>query len=68
VPPKPEQFARKLRKLGFEERTTRGGHRVFLHPDGRRTVLPFHSGELSRQLYLEILKQIRLTEDEYREL
>jgi hypothetical protein len=31
-------------------------------------VLPFHPRELSRTLFLAILKQAGLTEDEYRKL
>jgi predicted RNA binding protein YcfA (HicA-like mRNA interferase family) len=47
---------------------TRGGHRKYFHPDGRFTVIPFHSGELGKSLFFAILKQIGLTEAEFNEL
>ncbi len=68
MPPKPEEVARKLRRAGFIEDSGKGSHRKFNHPNGRKTVLPFHPRELSRPLFLGILKQAGLTEDEYREL
>ena len=39
------------------------------HPDGRRTVVPVHGNEeLGRGLLKEILKQIKLSRDEYEKL
>jgi predicted RNA binding protein YcfA (HicA-like mRNA interferase family) len=68
LPPRPADVARKLRRAGFVEELGRGGHRKFFHPDGRFTVIPFHPHELPKKLFKDILAQIRLTEDEYREL
>lgn len=48
MPPRPEEVARKLRRLGFVERMAKGGHRLYAHPDGRIVVVPFHSGELPK--------------------
>lgn len=31
--------------LGFQEIRQKGSHKFFAHPDGRRTVIPDHSGE-----------------------
>ena len=42
MPPRPEEVARKLRRLGFVERMAKGGHRLYAHPDGRIVVVPFH--------------------------
>ncbi|MDM7323887.1 MAG: type II toxin-antitoxin system HicA family toxin [Thermus sp.] len=44
------------------------GHRLYTHPDGRIVVIPFHSGELPKGTFKKILKQIGLTEGEFRKL
>ena len=36
------QFIRALHDDGFVLRRTRGSHRIYRHPDGRRVVLAFH--------------------------
>ncbi|WP_038037168.1 type II toxin-antitoxin system HicA family toxin [Thermus oshimai] len=65
MPPRPEEVARKLWRLGLEERA---GHRLFTHPDGRVGVIPFPSGELPQGTFKKILKAAGLTEEEYRAL
>ena len=38
----------------------------YIHSDGRKTVVPVHSNEmLGRGLINEILKQVKLSRDEY---
>ncbi|MDM7323885.1 MAG: type II toxin-antitoxin system HicA family toxin [Thermus sp.] len=68
MPPRPEEVLRKLKRLGFEEVGGKGSHRVLIHPDGRRTVIPFHRQELKRGTFLGILKDVGLTEEEFRKL
>jgi predicted RNA binding protein YcfA (HicA-like mRNA interferase family) len=34
-----------LRRAGFGVLRVRGSHHFMQHPDGRRTVVPVHSGE-----------------------
>ncbi|APD09047.1 MULTISPECIES: type II toxin-antitoxin system HicA family toxin [Thermus] len=68
MPPRPEEVVRKLKKLGLEEVGGKGSDRVLLHPDGRRTVVPFHRKELKRGTFLGILKDVGLTEEEFRRL
>ena len=34
-----------LRKVGFEVARVKGSHHILAHVDGRRTVVPVHSGE-----------------------
>lgn len=34
-----------LGKIGFEVARIRGSHHILIHSDGRRTVVPVHSGE-----------------------
>ena len=41
----------------------------YVHPDGRRTVVPVHGNEkLGKGLLREILKQIKLSREEYERL
>lgn len=55
-----------LKKLGFYEVRQRGAHICFKHPDGRFTLVPKHSGEdIGRGLLRQILKEIRLTPEEF---
>lgn len=35
-----------LRRAGFEVLRVRGSHHFLQHPDGRRTVVPVHGGEI----------------------
>jgi predicted RNA binding protein YcfA (HicA-like mRNA interferase family) len=49
------QLIRVLRKLGFVQTRSRGSHRRFEHPDGRKTTVPVHKG---RDLPRGLLRQI----------
>ncbi len=40
---KPAKMIRKLKKAGFIEVPKSGGHRKFVHPDGRMTEVPAHA-------------------------
>jgi|TARA_Y100000294_G_C8421116_1_gene282847 predicted RNA binding protein YcfA (HicA-like mRNA interferase family) len=58
-----------LEKIGFEKVQGKGSHVRFKHSDGRRTVIPIHGNEnIGKGLLREILKQIRLSKEEYEEL
>ena len=58
-----------LFKLGFEKVRQRGSHVFYRHPDGRTTTLPHHKGRvISRPLLREILREIKLTSEEYRKI
>ena len=55
-----------VEKLGFEKVHQVGSHVRYVHPDGRKTVVPVHGGEeLGKGLLLEILKQIDISKEEY---
>lgn len=46
-----------------------GSHARYIHPDGRKTVVPVHGNELlGKGLLNEILKQIELDREEYERL
>ncbi len=49
------QLIRVLRGLGFVQTRSRGSHRRFEHPDGRKTTVPVHRG---RDIPRGLLRQI----------
>lgn len=51
------RLMRALRSLGFEQTRSRGSHRRFVHPDGRKTTVPVHRG---RTIPVGLLRQIVL--------
>ena len=64
-----KELCKILEKLGFEKIQGKGSHIRFKHSDGRRTVVPIHVNEkLGKRLLKEILKQLKLTRDEFLEL
>jgi len=55
-----------LFSIGFARVRRKGSHAFYRHPDGRTTTLPHHKGRmLSRSLLREILKEIKITVDDY---
>ena len=69
VPISGKKLGKIIEKLGFEKILGKGSHVRFKHPDGRRTVVPVHSGEeIGVSLLNEILKQIKLSREEYENL
>lgn len=65
VPIKPKKLVKILLGLGFMERDAEGSHVFFSHPDGRTTVIPIHSEEISKGLLKKILNDIQLSAEEY---
>lgn len=58
-----------LERLGFKKIYGKGSHIRFKHLDGRRTVVPVHGNEyLGRGLLRQILKQMKLSKEEYERL
>jgi predicted RNA binding protein YcfA (HicA-like mRNA interferase family) len=56
-------------KVGFEVARVRGSHHIMIHSDGRRTVVPVHSGEtIGRGLLAQIIRDCQITREEFREL
>lgn len=55
--PTAKEVVRFLRKRGFVEKRQKGSHLVLENPrTGFRTVVPIHSGDLPKGLFLKILK------------
>ncbi|MDJ0746056.1 MAG: type II toxin-antitoxin system HicA family toxin [Xenococcaceae cyanobacterium MO_167.B27] len=58
-----------LEKVGFEVARVRGSHHILIHNDGRRTVVPVHSGEtIGRGLLSQILRDTELSREEFKKL
>ncbi|MEL7225321.1 MAG: type II toxin-antitoxin system HicA family toxin [Cyanobacteria bacterium P01_D01_bin.36] len=58
-----------LKQTGFEVARVKGSHHILLHADGRKTVVPVHSGEtIGKGLLSQILRDCKLTKDEFRQL
>lgn len=57
-----------LLNLGFEVVRQKGSHVFYRHADGRTTTVPNHAGrDLARPLIREILREIELTPDQFRD-
>ncbi len=64
-----KEMCKIVESLGFDRVHQVGSHIRYIHPDGRRTVVPVHRNELlGKGLILEILKQIQITKEEYENL
>ena len=58
-----------LLQLGFVAVRQKGSHIFYRHPDGRTTTLPRHAGrDLARPLVREILREIKITPEEFLEV
>ena len=58
-----------LQKIGFSVARIKGSHHILIHADGRRTVVPVHSGEtIGIGLLSQILRDCQLTREEFRSL
>ncbi len=58
-----------LQKANFLVIRIKGSHHFLSHPDGRKTVVPVHSGEtIGKGLFAQILRDCDLTINEFLEL
>ena len=61
------KIVRALKRAGFVEVEQKGSHLTFVNAaTGCGTTVPVHSGDLSRSLMKEIIKQAGLSEDKFR--
>ncbi len=65
-----KEVGRIAEKLGFVHTRTRGSHKVYEHPDGRKTVIPHHAGEEIGPGLLDkiIKKDLGITREEFARL
>ena len=61
---KPRQIEKVLILKGFVSRTTKSSHVVFIHPDGRRTVVPVHNRPIFTGTLRAILRQSKISVEE----
>lgn len=58
-----------LARAGFGVKRTKGSHHFLAHQDGRRTVVPIHSGEtIGLGLLQKILRDCQISGKELEEL
>jgi len=58
-----------LEKIGFVATRQKGSHVFLKHSDGRATVVPVHKGEeIRRGLLRKIIKDVKLTREEFLKL
>ncbi|NCS98978.1 addiction module toxin, HicA family [Candidatus Parcubacteria bacterium] len=65
---KPIKLKKILLSLGFKERDAEGSHVLFKHKDGRTTVIPIKSKEISRGLLRKVLNDCKISVQEYDKL
>jgi len=67
LPPlKAGEVVKGLQALGFEKVRQKGSHAIFHHQDCRRAPIPIHPAKtISPYLLSDILKQLRIDEDEF---
>ena len=69
MPAKAKELMRVAERSGFKLARQKGSHARWLHPDGRATTIPVHPGtEIGGWLYHKILKQMGISEEEFRKL
>ncbi len=65
----PQRVIKVLEKIGFKIVRQRGSHVFLKHPDGRTTVVLVHPGEeIGRGLLRKIIRDAKLTREEFLEL
>lgn len=69
MPAKAKELQKVARKLGFIAARQKGSHSRWIHPDGRATTIPVHgNSEIGGWLYHVILKQLGISDHEFRKL
>jgi predicted RNA binding protein YcfA (HicA-like mRNA interferase family) len=68
MPFTPREVIAKLKQAGFEEVRQTGSHLFLRHPDGRLTFVAMHRGDIPPGTMRKILKQARLTDEQFRNL
>lgn len=62
----PKQVLAKFKKLGFVEDRQSGSHKILYHPETQaRTVIPFHVKELPKGTFSSILRESKITKQEF---
>ncbi|MDP3071210.1 MAG: type II toxin-antitoxin system HicA family toxin [Opitutaceae bacterium] len=68
MPYKAREVLARLQRAGFAVKRQSGSHAVLRHGDGRQTYVSMHPGDIPNGTFRSILRQARLTEEEFRHL
>jgi predicted RNA binding protein YcfA (HicA-like mRNA interferase family) len=64
-----KEIIRALANAGFKVARTKGSHHFLVHPDGRVTIVPVHSGEIvGPGLLAKIFRDCDLTSEQFEAL
>ncbi len=62
----PKEVIKKLKKLGFVEDRQSGSHKILYHPETKtRAVIPFHLKQLPKGTFSSILRESKVTKEEF---
>ncbi|MBI4035564.1 type II toxin-antitoxin system HicA family toxin [Candidatus Daviesbacteria bacterium] len=62
----PKQVITKFQKLGFVEDRQSGSHKIFYHPETKtRAVIPYHLKELPKGTFKAILRESKISQEEF---
>lgn len=63
---KPKEVIAKFKKLGFIEDRQSGSHKIFYHPiTKQRAVIPYHLKELPKGTFSSILKESKISKEDF---
>lgn len=65
---RPREVIRKLLRAGFHRHHQTGSHLYLTSSDGRLVTVAVHARELKRGVLMAILKQARLTPEQFKDL
>lgn len=68
MPFKAREVLARLQRAGFVVKRQSGSHVVLRHVDGRQTYVAVHPGDIPGGTFRSILRQARLTEEQFRDL
>jgi len=68
MPYSAKEVLAKLLRVGFVEKRQSGSHKVLRHPDGRQTYVSMHTKDVPTGTLKKILKQAKLTEEEFKKI
>jgi predicted RNA binding protein YcfA (HicA-like mRNA interferase family) len=63
--PTAKDLIRFLRRKGYKEVRQKGSHLILVHASRPMLVVPVHTGDLPRGLFLRVLKDAGLSEEDY---
>ncbi len=68
MPYKAREVLARLKRAGFVVKRQSGSHAVLRHADGRQTYVAVRTDDVPTGTFRSILKQARLTEEQFRNL